>query len=490
MPLHPVFSGLWTQPRTRERGTVVVNATSRLFEVEEPTRSRPSQAVPKPQVQASEDDLCQTAGVALWGPWLDRVDVVGVADELSLRKVGPGGYSGGVCYRSLVETLLAGGDFLADVARLRDRATQRLRGGRVLPSHDTLWRFCNQADIGTAGRAGAVNRTVLARAWALGGAPDSEVLTLDPDATRVATYGQAKHGSRFSYNYAGTCLHPLVGVVGETGEVVAVRNRGGNANAGRALGSFAKECIEAVPAGHREDYQLWVRSDSAGYQAGLVEVCEDADVWFSVTAKQFDNVRGAIEALAADDDTGWADAAGGEAGCGSQVAETTVEALGRTLRLVVRRQPAEADGDAQLSFDDVDGFRFQAIITNIGADQRSAVEVEAHHRLRGGLPEDAIRQLKGHFGFNHAPLQDFFGNWLWQHAAALAYNVSVWLRRYVLPESFTRVRGKRLRLAFLNVAARIGTHARRVQLKFAAGYRWAADFAAAIKRLHALPAFG
>lgn len=135
-------------------------------------------------------------------------------------------------------------------------------------------------------------------------------------------------------------------------------------------------------------------------------------------------------------------------------------------------------------------WRFQALITNIDPDQRTAADIEAHHRLRGGLPEDTIRQLKNHFGFNHAPLADFFGNWLWQQACVLAYNVSVWLRRYVLPDTFTRVRGKRLRLAFLNVAARIGHHARRLQLKFSAGYRWVDDFAAAIRRLHALPAFG
>lgn len=468
----------------------MVNATSRLFEVEEPARSRPKRAVPKPQVQASEDDLTQIAGAALWGPWLDRLDVVGVADELQLRQVGPGGYSGGICFRSLVETLLAGGDFLTDVDLLRDEATAALRGEAPLPSHDTLWRFCDDADIGTTGRAAAVNRVMLARAWALGGAPETEVLTIDPDATKVATYGVGKQGSTFSYNYSGTCLHPLVGVIGETGEVVAVRNRGGAANAGRALGSFVQECIAAVPAAHRGDYQLWVRVDAGGYRTDVFDIAQATDAWVSMTCKQFTNVRAAIEAVATDDDTAWVPAHGAEAAHNSQVAETTFSFGGHQLRMIIRRQPAGADGDAQLSLDDIDGWRFQAILTNIPREARSAAAIEAHHRLRGGLPEDANRQLKHHFGFNHAPLADFFANWLWQHACALAYNVAVWLRRYVLPESFTRVRGKRLRLAFLNVAARIGHHARRLQLKFSRGYQWVADFAAAINRLHALPAFG
>lgn len=51
------------------------------------------------------------------------------------------------------------------------------------------------------------------------------------------------------------------------------------------------------------------------------------------------------------------------------------------------------------------------------------------------------------------------------------------------------MRGKRLRLAFLNVAARVIRHGRRVYLRFDRHYQWADDFAAALDRLHALPAF-
>lgn len=444
--------------------------------------------VSKPQVQATEDDLTAVAGVALWGALLDRLNLVEAADQVVLREVGPGGYTGGQCYRALVETLLAGGDFLTDVDLLRDGATQRLRGPHVLPSHDTLWRLCDDADLGRVAKAAAVNRAMIARAWKLGAAPPPGVLTIDPDATLVATYGPGKQASRFSYLHGTVGLHPLVGVFAETGEVCAVRGRAGNANAGRALGSFLDDCVAAIPVDHRDGYQLWVRSDSAGYREDLVEACERHSAWFTITAKRYTNVNAAIHALMADPSTKWKRAKGHQGGRRSHVADTDFVFCGRQLRLVVRRQPAGSDGDAQLSFDDFDGWRFHAVITNIPRNQRNAVNVEAHHRLRGGVPEDAIRQLKD-FGFDHAPLGRFFGNWLWQHACALAYNTSVWLRRLALPDTFARVRAKRLRLAFLNVPARVGRRARGVQLKFARGYRWLDDFAAALDTLHALPAF-
>jgi hypothetical protein len=76
--------------------------------------------------------------------------------------------------------------------------------------------------------------------------------------------------------------------------------------------------------------------------------------------------------------------------------------------LIVRRQPKQL-GD-QLAFDDLDGWRLHAIITNVAAEWLSAAGVEAHHRLCGGIPEDTIRALKNDFGMIHAPVQPFFGN--------------------------------------------------------------------------------
>src|SRR5450759_1575569 len=41
--------------------------------------------------------------VALWGQLLDRLNVVAEAERRGLRPIGPGGYTGGECYRALVK---------------------------------------------------------------------------------------------------------------------------------------------------------------------------------------------------------------------------------------------------------------------------------------------------------------------------------------------------------------------------------------------------
>lgn len=463
-----------------------MNATALAFELGDIMVKRPFPVVAHPVVEASEDSVTGVAGIALWGELLDHLGLVGECDRRSLRPIGPGGYTGGECYRAVVETQLAGGDFLSDRCLLADEATQRLRGGHALASHTTLWRFCAGADLGRAAKAAAVNRAMLRRAWAMGAGPPAGRLTIDPDATWVSTYGPGKEGSAFSYKHE-VGMSPMLGVCGETGDVLALRARGGNANAGRAMGSFIDECVTAIPKGCRDDYQLWVRVDSAGYRADVVEAAERHDAVFTITTRRYKNVAGAIAALASEPATVWAPAIGAEEAKASEVAETPFRFAGRDLRMIVRRQPTGA-GD-QLSFDDLDGWRFHAIITNIAPDEGTAVDIEHHHRLRGGPPEEAIRQLKDDFGLCHAPLENFFGNWLWWHAAALAYNVARWARALALPEAFRTCRGKRLRLSFFNVAARVVRTGRRLLLRLPRAYPHAAAFIEALARLRRLPVF-
>jgi hypothetical protein len=253
------------------------------------------------------------------------------------------------------------------------------------------------------------------------------------------------------------------------------------------MASFVHECVSAVPVEVRGRYQLWLRIDSAGYQKEVVRAAERDSMVFTITAKKTTRVQAAIEALATDPATTWAQALGAEDDKGSEVAECDFDFAGRKLRMIVRRQPTKAG--EQLSLDDLDGWRFHAIITNIFSPLRSAAQVEHHHRLRGGGPEEAIRQLKGDFGLCHAPVRNFSGNWVWWHAAALAYNVARWMRVLALPDTFANCRGKRLRLAFLNVAAKVVRHARQIVLRLPRAYAHAEAFIDALERLRKLPHF-
>ena len=141
--------------------------------------------------------------------------------------------------------------------------------------------------------------------------------------------------------------------------------------------------MAAVPTGARDRYRRWIRLDSAGYQDQALAAAERHHADFSVTARQYAPVAAVFHALAADPATVWTPALGRETEQGSEVAATTTTLLGRTVRLIVRRQP-KAAGD-QLAIDDSEHWRLHAIITDVGPERMSAAAVEAHHRLRGGI---------------------------------------------------------------------------------------------------------
>ena len=93
----------------------------------------------------------------------------------------------------------------------------------------------------------------------------------------------------------------------------------------------------------------------------MIAAAERHDADYTVTAKDYPNVAAAVHALAVDPDTVWVDAQGNETHKGSQIAQTTTTTttlLGRTVRLIVRRQPRQAG--EQLAIDDLDGWRLHA----------------------------------------------------------------------------------------------------------------------------------
>jgi len=235
-------------------------------------------------VEVTEDDVTGVAGVAFFGELLDHLGLVEVAERHGLRPIRPGGYTGGACYRPVVELQLVGGGFISDVSLLQDEATRCLRGSHALPSHTALCRFLAGADLGRVTKTMAVNRDVPRRAWAMGAAPAPGLLTIDPDATYIDTYGKQKEGSTFSYK-GKVQMSPLVGVVGETGDVLAIRARSGNAAPRRKLASFIDACVAAIPTECRPDYHLWIRIDSAGFSKQVVDTATSHSAAF-MTALQ------------------------------------------------------------------------------------------------------------------------------------------------------------------------------------------------------------
>lgn len=147
------------------------------------------------------------------------------------------------------------------------------------------------------------------------------------------------------------------------------------------------------------------------------------------------------------------------------------------------RPPRRPTSGAQLTFTDIDGHRFQLIVTDL--DDDDIAYLEALYRGRGRA-ERAICDAKD-LGLANLPSASFAINQAWLAIVGMAQDLLAWARHLTLDGDLARAEPKRLRYCLLHAAAQLVTSSRRRTLRIAEGWPWAADLVAAFDRLHALP---
>ena len=207
----------------------------------------------------------------------------------------PGRAHAGDKMLTLVASALAGGDCIDDADVLRTGGTAGAIGC-VVKAPSTLGTFLRSFRWGHVRQLDRVSRELLARAWAAGGGPGDEPLTIDLDSTICETYGLGKEGARRPGYTGQRGYHPLLAVAAGTGDVLMARLREGRAHTARGAAHFLRETVGRVrPAGAHGP--LTVRADSGFYTHGMVAVCRQMKVRFSITVRQHQSLRQRIEAI-------------------------------------------------------------------------------------------------------------------------------------------------------------------------------------------------
>ena len=86
------------------------------------------------------------------------------------------------------------------------------------------------------------------------------------------------------------------------------------------------------------------------------------------------------------------------------------------------------------------------------------------------------------------PFRDFEHNRVWLQLVLIAHDLIAWTQRLLLTGELARCEPKRLRYRLLHTAARLAISGRRARLRLQRSWPWAAELAAAFRRLKALPA--
>ena len=315
----------------------------------------------------------------------------------------------------------------------------------------------------------------LARAWSAGAGPGEGPLTIDVDSTITETYGLKKQGARFGYTKVRG-YDSLLAMAAGTDQVLGVRLRGGNAHTGRGAAGFLSQVFNRVRrAGATGPVVL--RADSGFYSSKVTEACNRAGVSYSLTAKMYPALYGAITAIP---EGLWAPIPYWMDG-GADVAEIAWRPFSKhhaEARLIVRR--VKPTPGSQLAL--VDTYDYHAFLTNRAGNM---VGLEADHR-RHAVCEEVIKDLKYGAGLNHMPSGRFAANAAWLVINAIAHNLSRWLVRIGLGQGTAPMTTKTLRSRFLSIPGRLTATSRRLVLHLPAQWPWRESFQVMLSQLRAV----
>ena len=435
----------------------------------------------------------------------DLADAAGLPAAMSEALVGSrhrrSGHDPGRVLVDMAVMLADGGEAISDLAALRDQPA--LFGS--VASTATAWRVLDGVDEQALERLRQARAAARERAWLLraeagravpassAGGRDWPGLVLDVDATLVEAHSE-KQGAAAHFK-GGFGFHPLLVWLANTNEALAGMLRPGNAGANTAADHIEVTdlALAQIPDEHRYGSPILVRADGAGcskaWLAHLRGLRDERgmDVSFSVGFTMTEQVQQAILDLP---EVAWTPAveADGSLREGADVAELTgllpdLAAAGwpAGMRVIVRRERPHPG--AQLSFTDVDGWRFQAFATDTAVGQLAALE--ARHRAHATV-EDRIRCGK-HTGLGRFPSRMFAINAVWLELALTACDLIAWTQTTLLDGELATAEPKTLRYRLLHVAARITRGQRRVFVRVAEHWPWRFELAAAFARLAALP---
>ena len=439
-------------------------------------RVKRSELVESVQIVADADRLTSRAGTALLVGLSDRVGLTGALSQ-AMRGVRRrrSRHDPGRTLRDLAVMVADGGDCLADLSALRDQPT--LFGD--VSSDATAWRALAALDGARLAAVREARARARARVWQLAGAPRRVILDLD--ATLVTAHSD-KEQAAGNYKH-GFGFHPLLCYEATTEEALAGILRPGNAGANTACDHV--ELLELALAQLPEDATrpgLLVRADSGGATHAFLDRVAALGLCFSVGFDLTDPVRAAILALP---EKAWRPALSkaGEPREGAAVAELSL-GLSRWpvgTRAICRRERPHPG--AQLSFTDVNGYRFQVFITNQQGGR--IARLEQLHRQHA-VVEDRIRCGKD-TGLRNLPFQKFQPNAAWLELALCGQDLLAWTQRLLLTGELARCEPKRLRYRLFHVAGRLTRHARRLRLHLPRGWAWGEALLQAFARLRALP---
>ena len=359
------------------------------------------------------------------------------------------GYRAHEFVQGLVWMLHAGGRRLEDLRELRaEHEVLGALGLAAVPDAVPVGDWLRRQGEKGAEAIQAISRKLVAPCLR------GEEVILDVDATEIEA---EKQEAQWTYHHVQGYM-PLMGYV--DGVCVGHEFREGNQSPGAGILPFAQSCEAALPAGKR----IYFRSDSAAYQAAVINYYSQPGRSFTITADLDVAVKREIRNLP---EAAWQPYRTPEGiATDREIAETvhSMNGTAQAFRLIVLRWP-----NPQPSLFEADRYCYHAVAAN---REEAASAVIGKHNGRGNS-ENWHKELKSGVGMEQMPCGQFDANAMYFAIGVLAYNLVQLLKRQVLPAAYRTATVTTLRWKVYRLAGKLVRHARgwRLQIK-ADGEKW------------------
>jgi len=411
----------------------------------------------KYKVSTTKQAVTSFAGLPLLLGMAKRLGLQNALNSLPVKERDRGYRPAEVAF-TLMGMIQSGGVALDDVRILKgDEGMRDLLGD--LPASNTLGEWLRRFSRSMVARLGKIQ---LATAKKVIAACGLRSVIVDVDAFFLES-----QKSDVMMNYEGLWgYNPVAVSCAELKMPLAGIFRVGNASPMAHLAGLLRRVIKELAG-----IKIRVRSDSAGYQAKVVRVLDDAGVGFTITARKDEAVLKTIreiprKAWRRHESTAWPQRE-------TEIAETlhvfTSEKVTVAHRLIVLRWAKE-----QRDLFDHDPYEHHAVLTSF--DDWTAGLVLQFHRNRQDGSENVNKELHGGFGLSKLPCREFMANAAYFQIALLASTVVAAFRHLALPESWRPLTIKTLRYRLIRLAGVVQCRARYLLLKIGAHYPFLREF--------------
>ena len=421
------------------------------------------------EVVFDDERVVVNAGIVLAVTLGRRLGIEALVDATVRLGRRPGACRPGRKVLSLIHAMLLGADSIDDCDVLRPGRTAAVLSHRPM-APSTLGTFLRSFSFGHVRQLDRVLAQALGRAWRAGAGPGADRLVVDIDSFIGEVHGHAKQGAGYGYTKR-LGYHPILATRSDTGEVLHVRLRKGQANTQRGALRFVEELLARVRRAGAAG-QILLRADSGFWSMKVIARLREQGCRYSIGVRMHRSVSERIAQIPDEDFEPVPDYS--DSGV-CELAETTLGAE----RLIVRRVHLHAQDDQTELFA---YWRHHAFITN---RSEATHEVDREHRAHAQV-ELVIRELKDQ-ALGHFPSGHFSANSAWTVIACLAHNLGRWTDVLGLCDPTPRA-ARTLRRRLLALPGRLTKTARRWTLHLPARWPWQTAFVEALTRIRALPA--